>query len=303
MGKLNSFKKNVIKYRAHYLMALIGIIFLIIFSYVPMLGLQIAFRNFKPGNTIWNANWVGLKNFWFLKDSEFYRIVKNTLVLTIMKFIFSFPAPIILALLINEVKNLRFKKAVQSLTYIPHFISWVVVAYMLESFLSPYDGIINQLIQKCGGEAIFFMGRTKWFVPLVVIASIWKEIGWGTIVYLAAITSIDQEMYEAAKLDGAGRWAQVRYITFPCLIPTIVLLLILALPGLLNAGVDAIYPLMNNANLEVSTVLDTYVLTNGLQRGQYSFATAVGMISSIISLVLILSANAAANRLTGEGLW
>lgn len=303
MEKLNSFKKNVIKYRAHYLMALVGIIFLIIFSYVPMLGLQIAFRNFKPGNTIWNASWVGLKNFWFLQDSEFYRIVKNTLVLTIMKFIFSFPAPIILALLINEVKNLRFKKAVQSLTYIPHFISWVVVAYMLESFLSPYDGIINQLIQKCGGEAVFFMGSTKWFVPLVVIASIWKEIGWGTIVYLAAITSIDQEMYEAAKLDGAGRWAQVRYITFPCLIPTIVLLLILALPGLLNAGVDAIYPLMNNANLEVSTVLDTYVLTNGLQRGQYSFATAVGMISSILSLVLILSANAAANRLTGEGLW
>lgn len=303
MEGLKLFKRNVIKYKAHYLMALIGIACLIIFSYVPMLGLQIAFRNFKPGNTIWNAQWVGTKNFWFLKDPEFYRIVKNTLVLTVMKFIFSFPAPIILALLINEVKNLKLKKAVQSITYIPHFISWVVVAYMLESFLSPYDGIINHLIEKMGGTAIFFMGSTKWFVPLVVIASVWKEIGWGTIVYLAAITSIDQEMYEAAKLDGAGRWAQVRYITFPCLVPTIVLLLILALPGLLNAGVDAIYPLMNNANLEVSTVLDTYVLTNGLQRGQYSFATAVGMISSMISFVLILGANSIANRLTGEGLW
>lgn len=303
MERIKNLKKNIGRYKAHYLMAMVGIIFLIIFSYIPMMGLQISFKNFKPGNSIWNAQWVGLKNFWFLMDSEFYRIIKNTLVLTIIRFIFSFPAPIILALLMNEVKNLKFKKVVQSITYIPHFISWVVVAYMLDSFLSPYDGIINHLIENLGGNAIFFMGSTKWFVPLVVLASVWKEVGWGTIVYLAAITSIDQEMYEAAKLDGAGRWAQVRYITFPCLIPTIVLLLILALPGLLNAGIDAIYPLMNNANLEVSTVLDTYVLINGLQRGQYSFATAVGMISSVISLILVLIANATANRLTGEGLW
>lgn len=284
-------------------MIMIGIICLIMFNYIPMAGLQIAFRDFKPGNTIWNARWVGLENFWFLKDREFWRVVKNTLVLTIWKFAVTFPAPILLALLINEVNNLWLKKIVQSITYIPHFISWVVVAYMLDSFLSPYNGIINGLIAKAGGTPVFFMGETKWFVPLVVIASLWKEVGWGTIIYLAAIAGINPEMYESAKLDGAGKWNQVRFITLPSIRPTIVLLLILSIPNLLNAGVDAIYPLMNNANLEVSTVLDTYVLINGLQRGQYSLATAVGMISSVLSLMLILSANKLANKINGEGLW
>lgn len=162
---------------------------------------------------------------------------------------------------------------------------------------------MNELIVKLGGNAVFFMGDTRWFVPLVVLASVWKEVGWGTIVYLAAITSIDQEMYEAAKLDGAGRWNQMRYITLPSIVPTISMLFILAIPGILNAGVDAVYPLMNNANLEVSTVLDVYVLTNGLQRGKYSFATAVGLMSSIFSLLLLLGANKASEKMTGEGLW
>lgn len=303
MNKNRSFLCNIKRYRSRYIMIMIGITCLALFNYIPMVGLQIAFRDFKPGNTIWNARWVGFDNFWFLKDSEFWRVVKNTLVLTIWKFAVTFPAPIILALLINEVNNLWFKKIVQSITYIPHFISWVVVAYMLDSFLSPYNGIINGFITKAGGAPVFFMGETKWFVPLIVIASLWKEVGWGTIIYLAAIAGINQEMYESAKLDGAGKWNQVRYITLPSIRPTIVLLLILSIPNLLNAGVDAIYPLMNNANLEVSTVLDTYVLINGLQRGQYSLATAVGMISSVISLLLILSANKMANKINGEGLW
>lgn len=296
--------KRYYKFRWQYGMIAIGIISLILFSYMPMLGIQIAFKDFKVGrSTIWNAEWVGLENFRFLKDSEFWKVVKNTLTLTISKFIFSFPAPIVLALLINEIKNTRFKKIVQSITYIPHFISWVVIAYMLDSFLSPYTGILNELIVKLGGEPVFFMGDTRWFVPIVVIASVWKEVGWGTIVYLAAITSIEQEMYEAAKLDGAGRWNQMRYITLPCIIPTISMLLILALPGVLNAGIDAIYPLTNNANLEVSTVIDVYVLNNGLQRGKYSFSTAVGLVSSVISLLLVLVANKCSEKLTGEGLW
>lgn len=292
------------KYRWQYGMIALGIICLVLFNYMPMLGIQIAFKDFKVGRTnIWNAEWVGLENFKFFKDTEFWRVVKNTLTLTITKFIFSFPAPIILALLINEITNTRFKKIVQSITYIPHFISWVVIAYMLDSFLSPYTGILNTLIVRLGGTPVFFMGDTKWFVPIFVIASIWKEVGWGTIVYLAAITSIEQEMYEAAKLDGAGRWNQMRYITLPCIVPTISMLLILTLPGLLNAGVDAVYPLMNNANREVSTVIDVYVLNNGLQRGKYSFSTAVGLVSSVISLLLVLIANKGSEKLTGEGLW
>lgn len=284
-------------------MIMIGITCLILFNYIPMVGLQIAFRDYRPGNTIWNAKWVGLDNFWFLKDSEFWRVVKNTLTLTVAKFAFTFPAPIILALLINEIKSLRFKKIVQSITYIPHFISWVVVAYMLDSFLSPYTGVINDIISFFGGTPIFFMGDTKWFVPIVVIISVWKEIGWGTIIYLAAISGINEELFEAAKLDGAGKWKQVKHITLPSIRPTIVLLLILSIPNILNAGVDAVYPLMNNANMEVSTVLDTYVLINGLQQGRYSFATAVGMISSVISFLLIIAANKIANAINGEGLW
>ena len=295
--------KTLKRYRWQYAMIAIGLVCLLLFSYMPMLVIQIAFKNFKVGQTIWNAEWIGFKNFRFLMDPEFWRVMKNTITLTMTKFLFSFPAPIILALLINEIRSTKFKKIVQSITYIPHFISWVVVAYMLDSFLSPYTGVVNDLIVKLGGQPIFFMGDTNWFVPLFVGASIWKEVGWGTIVYLAAITSIDQEMYEAARLDGAGRWNQVRYITLPSIVPTISMLFILALPGILNAGIDAVYPLMNNANLEVSTVLDVYVLTNGLQRGKYSFATAVGLISSIFSLILVLLANKASEKMTGEGLW
>ena len=295
--------KCIYRYRWQYGMIALGIICLILFNYLPMLGIQIAFRNFKVGKTIWNADWVGLKNFWFLKDGEFWRVMKNTVILTFSKFIFTFPAPIILALLINEVKSVRLKKVVQSITYIPHFISWVVVAYILDSFLSPYTGVVNGIIQNLGGTPIFFMGSNKWFVPLFVIASVWKETGWGTIVYLAAISGISEDMYEAARLDGAGRWARMKYITLPSLLPTISMLFILALPGLLNAGVDAVYPLMNNANLEVSTVLDVYVLKNGLERGQYSFSTAVGLISSVFSLVLVLAANKISEKTTGEGLW
>lgn len=303
MAKKSAFLFNIKKHRSQYFMILLGIIFLILFNYIPMIGLQIAFRDFKPGNTIWNAKWVGLDNFWFFKDSEFWRVVKNTLILTISKFAVTFPAPIILALLINEVKSVWFKRIVQSITYIPHFISWVVVAYMLDSFLSPYNGLINELIDKLGGNSIFFMGDTKWFVPLVVTASVWKEIGWGTIIYLAAISGINAEHYEAAKLDGAGKWNQMRFITLPSIKTTIVLLLILSIPNVINVGVDAIYPLMNNANLEVSTVLDTYVLINGLEQGRYSFATAVGMVSSVVSLILICVANKIANVINGEGLW
>ncbi len=300
---MKQFIKNIKKFKWHYIMILCGIACLIFFSYIPMTGLQIAFRNFKPGNTVWNAKWVGLKNFWFLQDLEFWRIVKNTFVLTGARFLISFPAPIVLALLINEVKNTYFKRIVQSITYIPHFISWIVIAYILDSFLSPYGGIINQLIEKFGGTSVFFMGSNSWFVPIVTISSVWKDVGWGTIIYLAAITSIDPELYEAAMLDGAGRWAKMKHITFPSIRPTIVLLLILSMPNLINAGIDSIYPLMNNANLEVSTVLDTYVLINGLQLGKYSLATAIGMISSIVSLLLILLTNKIANKVSGEGLW
>lgn len=300
--KGKSFKKYT-QFKWQYMMVSIGVIYLILFNYIPILGLQIAFKDFKIGSSIWSGEWIGAENFWFLKDPQFWRVMKNTLTLTLTKLLFSFPAPIILALLINEISNTKFKKVVQSITYIPHFVSWVVIVYMMDSFLSPYNGIINDFIVKFDGNPIYFMGDKKWFVPIFVIASIWKEVGWGTIVYLSAITNIDQEMYEAATVDGANKWQQVWSITIPSIIPTISMLFILALPGILSAGVDAVFPLMNSANMEVSTVLDIYILQNGLQRGQYSFSTAVGLISSIFSLVLVVSSNKILKKVTGEGIW
>jgi putative aldouronate transport system permease protein len=294
---------NLVKYRWQYAMILPGVICLFLFSYMPMVGIQIAFRDYRIGNSIWNARWVGLANFRFFQDPEFWRVLRNTLVLSISRFVLGFPAPIVLALLINEIKSTKFKRIVQSITYLPHFISWVVVAYILDAFLAPNSGLLNQMIMKLGGESVFFMGRTDLFAPIVVISNIWKSIGWGTIVYLAAITGIDTEMYEAAIIDGAGRFRQVMSITVPMLVPTVVIMLILALPSLLNSGMDQIYPLQNNANLPVSNVLDIYILNNGLQQGRYSMSSAVGLVNSLVALLLIVIANNAANKLSGDGLW
>ncbi|AUS98709.1 protein lplB [Clostridium thermosuccinogenes] len=297
------FLHNIIKYRWQYSMILPGIIMIILFNYMPMVGLQIAFKSYTVGNTIWNAPWVGFKNFWFLTDSEFWRIVGNTLSITVLRFITSLPAPIILALLISEVKREWFKRTVQTVSYLPHFVSWIVVAYIIDAFLSPNGGIVNQIIQFFGKDPIFFMGEIEWFRPIVVISAIWKETGWNSIIYLAAIASINPELYESAKIEGAGKLAQLRYITLPCLIPTIMLLFTLSIPSILSAGTDQIYPLMNNANLEVSMVLDTYILINGLQQGYYSMASAVGLLSSTIGLILVLCSNKLAKIISGEGLW
>jgi putative aldouronate transport system permease protein len=302
-SKWKEFSKTLLKYRWQYALILPGALCLFLFSYMPMAGVQIAFRNFRIGNSIWTARWIGLSNFRFFLDPEFWRVLKNTLVISISRFAFSFPAPIILALLINEIRGVFFKRIVQSITYLPHFISWVVVAYLVDAILAPNTGLLNQLFLRFGGESVFFMGRTDMFVPIVVITNIWKTIGWGTIVYLAAITGIDTEMYEAATIDGANRFAQVWYITIPSIIPTVVLMLILAMPGLLNAGMDQIYPLQNNVNLPVSNVLDIYILNNGLKQGRYSMSAAVGLVNSLVALCLIVVSNKTANKISGDGLW
>ena len=191
----------------------------------------------------------------------------------------------------------------QSVSYLPHFVSWIIIAYMLEALLSPYDGVVNRLIGVFGGEPIFFLGDTDWFRPIVVISAIWKEIGWNSIIYLAAISTLNPHLYEAAYIDGAGKWAQLVHITLPGLVPTISILLILGIPGLLNAGFDQIYPLMNPANLPVSDVLDTYILRNGLQQGYYSMATAIGFLSSAIGMLLVLMTNYWIRKMNGESLW
>ncbi|MFD1134428.1 ABC transporter permease [Paenibacillus urinalis] len=291
------------KYRWQYLMILPGVVLLFLFSYVPMAGIQIAFRDFRIGSSIWSSPWVGMDNFSFLYDAQFWTVVKNTLYISVLKFVFGFPAPILLALMINEVRNSKFKRFVQSVSYVPHFFSWIVVAYILQSLLTVDGGLVNDLIGKAGGEPIFFLGSTEWFRPMIVASGLWKETGWNTILYLAAITTIDPQLYEAAKVEGAGKLAQIRHITLPGIAPTISIVIIMSIPSLISVGMDQIYPLMNSANMGVADVLDTYVLRNGLQQGYFGMATAVGLLSSVISLLLVITTNRLSRKINGEGLW
>lgn len=295
--------ERLAKYRWQYVMILPAAILLLLFSYIPMVGIQVAFKDFHIGSTMWGSEWVGFENFSFLQDEQFWIVVKNTIYIAILKFVFGFPAPIMLALLINEVKNNKYKRFVQSVSYLPHFFSWIVVAYILQSLLTLDGGLVNQLIEKLGGDPVFFLGSTEWFRPMIVVSGLWKEVGWNTILYLAAITTIDPQLYEAARVEGAGRLAQIRNITLPGIMPTISIVLILSMPGLIAVGMDQIYPLVNPANQPVADVLDTYILRNGLQQGYFGMATAVGLLSSVISLVLVLCTNQMARKFNGEGLW
>ncbi|MFC0331494.1 ABC transporter permease [Paenibacillus sepulcri] len=291
------------KYRWQYTMIVPAVVLLFLFSYVPMVGIQVAFKDFHIGLTMWNSPWVGFENFSFLQDDQFWVVVGNTLYIAVLKFVFGFPAPIILALLINELRHTGFKRFVQSVSYLPHFFSWIVVAYMLQSLLTLDGGIVNQLIVNMGGEPVFFLGSTEWFRPMIVASGLWKEVGWNTILYLAAITTIDPQLYEAAKVEGAGKLAQMRSITLPGILPTISIVLILSMPSLIAVGMDQIYPLMNPANQPVADVLDTYILRSGLQQGYFGMATAVGLLSSIVSLILVLCTNQLSRKFNGEGLW
>ncbi|MFD2331640.1 ABC transporter permease [Cohnella sp. GCM10020058] len=291
------------KYRWQYLMIAPAVLLLFLFNYVPMAGIQIAFRDFQIGASIWSSPWVGFDNFAFLQEPQFRVVVVNTLFISVLKFIFGFPAPILLAILINEVTHSGFKRFVQSISYLPHFFSWIVVAYILQSFLTLDGGLVNDLIAKAGGEPIFFLGSEQWFRPMIVGSGLWKEVGWNTILYLAAITTIDPQLYEAAKVEGAGKLAQIRHITLPSIMPTITIVLILSIPSLISVGMDQIYPLMNPANMAVADVLDTYVLRSGLQQGYFGMATAVGLLSSILALILVLTTNQLSRRINGEGLW
>ncbi len=301
-----SLGERVWKYKAFYFFLLPAIIWYAIFCYYPMYGVLIAFKNFKFNLGILGSQWVGLRYFKnFLGDSYFWNIVKNTLLISVLKLVCGFPAPIILALFINEMRNLRYKKVVQTLSYLPHFVSWVVVVALLTKLLSPNNGAINELRHAINPDAkpIFFLGEPGWFYPIVVLSDIWKNVGWGSIIYLAALTGIDPEQYEAAELDGANRWQKMGHITLPGIYPTIGILMILSLSGILNAGFDQIYLIQKPSTLHLSEVLDTYVLKRGLQQGQFSYSTAVGIFRSVVSMVLIVSVNAMSRRFSDVSLW
>lgn len=293
----SKFKNSIKKYYQYYILALPGILIYLIFRYAPMVGIITAFKDYSLNIGMFDSSWVGLKWFKILFSSEeFIVALKNTIIISSYKLIFCFPAPIILSLLLNELKNQAFKRSVQTIIYLPHFLSWVVLGGIAYTFLSQNSALISLL----GLERTPLMNPNG-FRGFLVISEIWKDIGWGTIIYLAAITNINPELYEASTIDGANRFQQVRYITIPCITGTIVVLLILRLGQILNAGFDQIFILYNPLVYQVSDILDTYVYRVGLTMGRFSIATAAGLFKSIIGIILILLSNWLVKKSGEEG--
>ncbi|WP_238651871.1 ABC transporter permease [Paenibacillus piscarius] len=292
------------KYWDLYLIMLPGLAYFIIFKYVPMGGIIVAFQDFNAFAGIRGSEWVGLAHFKnMFMDSEFYTVFKNTLLISLYKLIWGFPGPIILALMLNEVRHMLYKRGVQTLVYLPHFLSWVIIGGILINVLSPATGIVNQFLGMLGLEPVFFLGSPEWFRTVLVVSDIWKEAGWGAIIYLAALASIDPQIYEAAVVDGAGKWKQLIHVTLPSLIGTIVILFVLRLGSVLDVGFEQIFVLYNPLVYNVADVIETYVYRTGITQGQFSFTTAVGLFKSVISLILVVLANQAARKLGQDSLW
>lgn len=281
------------------------IIWYTVFAYGPMYGIQLAFKDYFIRDGIWGSPWVGLKHFEYLftASPDFLKIIKNTLIISFYHIIFGFPAPIILALLFNELRFSFFKKVAQTISYLPHFLSWIVIGGILIALLSPNSGVVNYIIQWLGFDPIYFLGSEKYFRFTLVMSGIWKEIGWGTIIYLAALASIDSQMYEAAVLDGANRWKQTLFITIPSILPVIAILLILRVGSVLDAGFDQVLTLYSPAVYGVADTLDTYVYRIGLQNFQFSLTTAVGLFKNVVGLILVLFANFITKKMGQEGLY
>lgn len=294
------------KYLPYYLMLIPLVLFLIVFCYLPMCGVVMAFEDFRPARGIFKSDWVGFENFiTVFSDGMFWSRLRNTVVISICKLIFSAPAPIILALLLNEVKNKAFKRTVQTIVYLPKFISWVVVATIVQALLDVQDGPINSLLISLGiiDESMLLMGSKELFRPLLVITDVWKGVGWGSIVYLAALTSISPEYYEAATIDGASRLQKMWYITLPFLKPTFMILIILSMGSILSAGFDQVYVMSNSVVLDVGDIIDTYVYRKGLIDRDYGYAAAVGLFKSVVSVFLVGGANWLAKKTDNESLF
>ena len=284
-----------------YLMLLPVVLYYLVFHYGPMYGAVIAFEDFNPVRGVFGSPWVGFQNFQDFFSSVFFgRLMFNTVAISVLEIVFGFPAPIILALLINELRGNPFRRLVQTVTYLPHFISVVVIVGMLFDFFAR-DGVANQLLSL--SDPIAFMQSPEWFRQLFVGSGIWQQVGWGSIVYLAAIATIDSALYEAAKVDGANRFRQIWHITIPGILPTIVILLILRLGSVMSVGYEKIILMYNPLTYETADVISTYVFRRGVLQADFSFSAAVGLFNSVINFALLIGANRLSRRLTGSGLW
>ncbi|MGN1020550.1 MAG: ABC transporter permease [Aristaeellaceae bacterium] len=292
-------KKNKWKY----ILLLPVVVYLILICYKPMYGVIIAFKNYRPNKGIMGSEWVGFKHFATLFSSrDFPRILRNTFTISGLTILFGFPAPILLALLLNEIHCEAFKRTVQTITYLPHFIAMVIICGLIKSFCLS-DGLFNAIITAFGGKAEPLLQQSKNFYPIYVLSDIWQQVGWGSIIYLAAIAGVDQEQYEAARIDGAGRLAQIRYITLPGIKTTIVVMFILRMGGILNVGYEKILLLYNPATYDVADVISTYTYRVGLQGGQWSFSTAVGLFNSVVNIVFLVITNTISKKYSGNALY
>lgn len=293
------FQQN--KYK--YLLILPVLAYFIIFCYKPMYGLVIAFQDFRANLGISRSEWVGFRQFkTFFGDPYFFRLLRNTLSISLLNIIFGFPAPIILALLLNEIKNVAFKRTVQTITYMPYFISMVVVCSLIRTYASS-EGLFSQIAIALGGAGKNFLMYPKYFYQIYVISGIWETIGWNSIIYLAALTGIDQEQYEAAIIDGANRFRRIWSITLPNLLPIIMVLFILRMGGILNVGFEKIILLYNANTFQVADVISTFVYRRGIQEAAYSYATAVGLFNSLVNIVFLVTANALSRKFTESSLF
>lgn len=296
--------RRIKKNKMIYLMILPGIIFFIIYKYAPMYGLIISFQDYKPYLGITGSEWVGFKHFERLFTSpEFWMIFRNTLILFALQIFIFFPIPIIISLMLNEIRHSLFKRGIQTLIYVPHFMSWVVIVSISYVLLTLDGGIINELLQLFGFEKINFLMNSDWFRPMYILQVIWREAGWGTIIFLAAITGVDPQLYEAAKMDGASRLRQMWHITIPAIRSVIIIMLILKIGDVLELGFEHVFLLLNASNREVGEIFDTYVYVAGLQQGQFSYSTAVGFFKGAVGLLMVIFANRLAKRFGQEGIY
>jgi putative aldouronate transport system permease protein len=296
--------KRVWRHKLFYLFMLPGIIWFFLFSYVPLFGVQVAFRDFMFSGGFTGSPWAGWKYFQqFFSYYQSFELIRNTIVISLMKLLIGFTMPIILSILLNEVRNVKFKKTVQTLSYLPYFVSWIVVVTLMQRLLTPYGGPLNDLLGSFGMEPIQFLNNTSWFYQIIVGSDIWKNIGWNSIIYMAAIAGIDQQLYEAAKIDGAGRLRQMWHVTLPGIRNIAVILFILSVGSLMSAGYEQLLLLNGPATAALGSVLDVHVISAGIGEGRLSYAAAVGLFQSVIALILIVTVNRIARKVSDVSLF
>ncbi|WP_409347104.1 ABC transporter permease [Paenibacillus sp. MBLB4367] len=293
--------------REHYQLYLLiapALIYYVIFHYVPMYGIQIAFKDFVPSLGIWGSKWVGLEHMrQFFRSYQFWNVIQNTLGISLYGLVVSFPIPIVLALMLNEVRHKKFKAFVQTLTYAPHFISMVVMVGMMFILFSPSTGIFNKIIVALGGSPVYFMGSAGLFKTVYVFSGVWQGMGWGSIIYLAALSAVDPHLYEAAYMDGASKLKKIIHIDLPAIVPTAVILLILNVGSIMSVGFEKVFLMQNPLNLSASEVISTYVYKIGLLQNNYSYGAAIGVFNAVINFILLISVNTIAKRTSGSSLW